>query len=164
MFVFFFIIGVSVEAPGGGVPAFGCIPICLRISSSDGMPGVGVTPGFIGFFISTSLGIPGVGAVRAPEATQPDAEARAARVRGTLAALSRDGMPVRLLPGIAELAVLAGNLFALVVSPRDRLVGTVGRLREPWAFFRTRASTPPRNDTRHPPVPHGAGAPDTPPA
>ena len=52
---------MSVEAPGGGVPAFGCIPICLRISSSDGMPGVGVTPGFIGFFNSTSLGIPGVG-------------------------------------------------------------------------------------------------------
>lgn len=61
LFVFFFIIGVSVDDPGGGVPSFGCMPICLRISSGDGIPGVGVTPGFIGFFISSGLGMPGVG-------------------------------------------------------------------------------------------------------
>jgi hypothetical protein len=59
--------------------------------------------------MSPPVGILGVGAVRAPEATQPDAEARADRVRGTLAALSRDGMPVRLIHGIEELAVLAAH-------------------------------------------------------
>lgn len=61
MLAFFFIIGVSVVAAGDGVPSLGCIPICLRISSGEGMPGVGVTPGFIGFLSSSGLGIPGVG-------------------------------------------------------------------------------------------------------
>ena len=37
------------------------IPICRRISSGEGIPGVGVTPGFIAFLRSASLGMPGVG-------------------------------------------------------------------------------------------------------
>ena len=43
------------------MPSLGCMPICLRNSSGEGIPGVGVTPGFIGFFSSAGLGIPGVG-------------------------------------------------------------------------------------------------------
>ncbi len=56
--VFFLIIGTSDDAE---LLAFGGVPICLRISSGEGIPGVGVTPGFIGFFISAGLGMPGVG-------------------------------------------------------------------------------------------------------
>ncbi len=52
---------MSVDVPGGGVPTLGCIPICRRSSSGEGIPGVGVTPGFIGFLSSAGLGIPGVG-------------------------------------------------------------------------------------------------------
>ncbi len=59
--------------------------------------------------MSSPVRILGVGAVRAPEATQPDAETRADRVRGALAALSRDGMSIRLVHGIEELAVLAAH-------------------------------------------------------
>lgn len=35
----------------------------FRISSAEGIPGVGVVPGFAAFFISAGLGIPGVGVV-----------------------------------------------------------------------------------------------------
>ena len=56
--MFFFIIGTSDDAE---FVAFGGVPICLRNSSGVGIPGVGVTPGFMGFFISAGLGMPGVG-------------------------------------------------------------------------------------------------------
>jgi len=58
----FFIIGVSDFASGGGgIPVFGCWLIWRRISSGEGIPGVGVTPGFMPFLSSSGLGIPGVG-------------------------------------------------------------------------------------------------------
>jgi len=59
-----FIIGTLFDI--GGVFAFvlaAGLPNALRISSAEGMPGVGVVPGFAAFFISAGLGIPGVGVV-----------------------------------------------------------------------------------------------------
>ncbi len=58
MFAFFFIIGTSDVAE---FDVLSGVPICLRSSSGEGIPGVGVTPGFTGFFSSSGLGIPGVG-------------------------------------------------------------------------------------------------------
>ena len=61
LFVFFFIIGVDGLSEVVAFGFFGGNPICLRISSGEGIPGVGVTPGFTFFLSSASLGIPGVG-------------------------------------------------------------------------------------------------------
>jgi hypothetical protein len=51
----------------------------------------------------------GVGSAGAPDATPAEAEARAGRLRAVLTALSADGVPVRLIHGIEELAILAAH-------------------------------------------------------
>ena len=61
LLAFFFIIGSGELSDADAFGFFGGNPICFRISSGEGIPGVGVTPGF-GFFLSSaSLGMPGVG-------------------------------------------------------------------------------------------------------
>lgn len=61
-FLLLFIIGTTAFTGGRAVLAFdkGC-PRALRISSADGIPGVGVVPGLCFRFNSSGLGIPGVG-------------------------------------------------------------------------------------------------------
>ena len=55
MGVFDFITGVEVLA---GAPGLASI---FRISSAEGIPGVGVAPGLMGLLIFDGSGIPGVG-------------------------------------------------------------------------------------------------------
>lgn len=67
---FDFIIGGLDFMPG--VEAFALapgLPSILRISSAEGIPGVGVAPGFSGLFIFDGSGMPGVGV--APLGTAP---------------------------------------------------------------------------------------------
>jgi hypothetical protein len=58
---------------------------------------------------SSAVPIAGVGFIRAPDDEPTEAENRARRLRATLAALSTEGTPIRLLHGIEELAVLAAH-------------------------------------------------------
>ena len=61
MGVGFFVIFIIGTLFAGATFDGGGIPICLRSSSGEGIPGVGVAPGFRGFLSSSALGIPGVG-------------------------------------------------------------------------------------------------------
>jgi len=60
-----FIIGRSPPFIDGGAPftLVGGLASIFRISSGEGMPGVGVAPGLKGLRSSAGLGIPGVGVV-----------------------------------------------------------------------------------------------------
>ncbi len=65
-----FIIGGTDFMPGVDALAFvPGLPSILRISSAEGMPGVGVAPGFNGLLSFDASGIPGVGV--APLGTAP---------------------------------------------------------------------------------------------
>jgi hypothetical protein len=57
----FFVVFIIGTLLAGATLDGGGIPICLRSSSGEGIPGVGVAPGFRGFLSSSGLGIPGVG-------------------------------------------------------------------------------------------------------
>ena len=77
---------------------------CLRNSSGDGIPGVGVAPGFFGLFSSASLGIPGIGvAPRGSAVTVGGIPAAEFVVIGT-------GLPDS--PG----GIFAGSIFTAVLT------------------------------------------------
>lgn len=91
-----FIIGEFDFIDGDAVLAFAPgLPSILRISSAEGIPGVGVAPGFIGLLIFDASGIPGVGV--APLGT----------------------VPLELTPG-----TFAGCWIGLAESPGGKLAGS----------------------------------------
>jgi hypothetical protein len=73
-------------------------PICFLKVAGSGIPGVGVRPGFIPFFICSALGMPGVGVVPFGSAWAP-----LAGIPGTL--VTGKGLPDR--PG----GIFAGSSF-----------------------------------------------------
>ena len=100
-FLVLFIIGTLLA---GWMFDLGGIPIALRSSSGEGIPGVGVAPGFRGFLSSSGLGIPGVGV--APFGSG----VRLAGMPGVLFADGGSGLAER--PG----GMLAGSRFTAVLT------------------------------------------------
>jgi len=63
--------GVLLVPGGTALILRGGMPICFRSVSGEGIPGVGVSPGFTPFLISSGPGMPGVGVVPFGNAAAP---------------------------------------------------------------------------------------------
>ena len=93
------------------------LAIIRLISSGEGMPGVGVRPGFIPFFSCSGLGIPGVGVVPFGSCVAPFAEIPGALAGGVIGSVESPGGRFAL----SRVTKLFALLFALTLAFRFAL-------------------------------------------